>query len=56
MAVCYVLDGEERGPGDLLRCPHDSLQRFPVQGPAAPRPDGDAAGQQALDGPSAKGG
>ncbi len=28
--VCYVLDGGEWGPDDLLRCPHHSLQRLPV--------------------------
>ena len=29
-AICYILDGGERGLDDLLRCPHHSLQRLPV--------------------------
>lgn len=54
-AICNVFDGGERGPDDLLRCPHHPLQRLPVRSFAATTPDRDAVSQQALDGPSVEG-
>ena len=50
-----VPDGGERVHGDCLCCSHHSLQRLPVRGLAGPTPDGDAVGQQTLDGASVEG-
>ncbi|KAK3506656.1 hypothetical protein QTP70_012932 [Hemibagrus guttatus] len=54
--VAKFLDTGKRDSNDLLGCPHYPLQGLAIQHCVIPEPDGDAAAQDALDGPSVEGG